>query len=232
MAEGTAFVTGANKGIGFAVAKELLQKNFRVIIGARDLNRGNNALKILSEFGEVHLQIIDMADLQSVDAAAENVSRNFGELNILVNNAGIAGDMHKTAWDFTAQELLEVYLVDFLGAFELTKKLLPLIEKNRGKIVNITMPTNATKYFHPLAYQAAKAPMNIMIDNFGFEFAQKNMVAQIFGLMPGVVSTDLNNHIQGEFVKTPEQSARQLIDFILSEKNYNGKIIDVDFGGC
>ncbi len=229
---GTVFVTGANKGIGFALAQELLQKKFRVIIRARDLNRGTNALNTLSEFGEVHLQLIDMADLQSINAAAENIRQNFGDLNILVNNAGIAGDMHRTAWEFTAQELIDVYLVDFIGAFELTKNLLPLIEKNRGKIVNITMPTNATEHFHPLAYQAAKAPMNIMIDNFGFELAQKKMSTQIFGLMPGVVSTDLNGHIQGEFVKTPEQSAKQMIEFILSEKNYNGQIIDVDFGGC
>lgn len=225
---GTAFITGANKGIGFSVAKELLQKDFRVIVGARDLNRGTDAVKILSEFGEVHLQIIDMADLKSVDAAAEKVAQNFGELNILVNNAGIAGDMHKTAWDFSAQELIEVYMVDFIGAFEVTKKLLPLLEKNSGKIVNITMPTNATKYFHPLAYQAAKAPMNIMIDNFGFEFAQKNMKAQIFGIMPGVVSTALNNFIQVPGVKTPEQSAKQIIKFIVDDKNYNGKILDVD----
>ena len=136
--------------------------------------------------------------------------------------------MHKTAWDFSAQELLDVYTVDFLGAFELTKNLLPLIEKNGGRIINITMPTYATEIFHPLAYQAAKAPMNIMIDNFGFEFAQRKMSAQIFGIMPGVVSTDLNNHIQGAHVKTPAQSARQMIKIILSNKNLNGQIIDAD----
>jgi NAD(P)-dependent dehydrogenase (short-subunit alcohol dehydrogenase family) len=224
----TAFVTGANKGIGFAVAEELLKENFRVIVGARDLKRGLDAVKILSEFGEVHLQLIDMADLESIHSAANELIKNFGDLTLLINNAGISGDMHKTAWDFSAQELIDVYIVDFIGAFELTKNLLPLIEKNRGRIVNITMPTNATELFHPLAYQAAKAPLNIMIDNFGFEFAQKKMSAQIFGIMPGVVSTDLNNHIQGDFVKTPAQSARQMIKIILSEKNLNGQIIDAD----
>ncbi len=152
--------------------------------------------------------------------------KNFGDLSILVNNAGIAGDMHKTAWEFTAQELIDVYTVDFIGVFELTKNLLPLLEKNHGRIVNITMPTNAMEYFHPLAYQAAKAPLNVLIDNFGFEFAQKNMSAQIFGIMPGVVSTDLNDHIQGAHVKTPAQSAREMINYIVSGENYNGKIID------
>lgn len=224
----TAFVTGANKGIGYALAEELLKKDFRVIVGARDVGRGSEAVKNLSAFGDVHLQLIDVANLDSIRDAAENVTKSFDDLTLLVNNAGIAGDMHKTAWDFSAQELIDVYTVDFIGAFELTKNLLPLIEKNHGRIVNITMPTNATEYFHPLAYQAAKAPMNIMIDNFGFEFAQRKMSTQIFGLMPGVVSTDLNNHIQGAHVKTPAQSAKQLIEFIINPNNLNGKIIDVD----
>ena len=224
----TAFVTGANKGIGFAVAEELLKENFRVIVGARDLKRGSNAVNTLSKFGEVHLQLIDMANLESIHSAANEIIKNFGDLTLLINNAGISGDMHKTAWDFSAQELIDVYIVDFIGAFELTKNLLPLIEKNRGRIVNITMPTNATESVHPLAYQAAKAPLNIMIDNFGFEFVQKKMSSQIFGIMPGVVSTDLNNHIQGDFVKTPAQSARQMIRIILSDRNLNGQIIDAD----
>ena len=224
----TAFVTGANKGIGFALAEELLKKNFRVIVGARDFKRGSDAVKVLSEFGDVHLQLIDMADLKSIRSAANDVEKNFGDLTLLINNAGIAGDMNKIAWEFTAQELIDVYTVDFIGAFELTKNLLPLIEKNHGRIVNITMPTNATEFFHPLAYQAAKAPMNIMIDNFAFEFVQRQMFAQIFGLMPGVVSTDLNNHIQGAYVKTPAQAAKQMIEIISDSKNLNGKIIDVD----
>lgn len=70
--------------------------------------------------------------------------------------------------------------------------------------------------------------MNIMIDNFGFEFARKKMSAQIFGIMPGVVSTDLNNHIQGTHVKTPAQAAKQMIKIVFSKENLNGKIIDVD----
>ena len=143
----TAFVTGANKGIGFALAEELLKNNFRVIVGARDFKRGSDAVKTLSEFGEVHLQLIDLADLKSIRSAATNLEKNFDDLTILINNAGIAGDMHKTAWDFSAQELLDVYTVDFLGAFELTKNLLPLIEKNCGRIINITMPKMLRKFF-------------------------------------------------------------------------------------
>lgn len=224
----TAFVTGANKGIGFALAEELLKKNYRVIVGARDLKRGTDAVNALSKFGDARLQIIDVANLDSIHAAADNIKKNFDDLTILVNNAGIAGDMHKTAWDFTAQELIDVYMVDFIGAFEVTKCLLPLIEKNHGRIFNITMPVKAIKTFHPLAYQAAKAPMNVMIENFGWEFAEKKMSAQMVGIMPGIVSTDLNNHIQGDSVITPAQSARLVIDVILSKENLNGKIINVE----
>ena len=224
----TAFVTGANKGIGFALAEELLKKNFRVIVGARDLKRGSDAVKSLSEFGDAQLQLIDVADLQSIRAAADDVAKKFSDLTLLINNAGIAGDMHKTGWDYSAQEIIDVYTVNFIGAFELTKNLLPLLEKNRGRIVNVTMPTIATARFHPLAYQASKAPLDVMTDNFAFEFTQRKMSAQIFGIMPGVVSTDLNNHVQGPHVKTPAQAAQQMIPFILAAENLNGRIIDVD----
>ena len=113
----TTFVTGANKGIGFALAEELLKKNFRVIIGARDFKRGSDAVKALSKFGEVHLQLIDMADMESIRAAANDIVKKFNDLVLLINNAGIAGDMHKVAWDFSSQELLDIYTVNFLGAF-------------------------------------------------------------------------------------------------------------------
>ena len=125
----TVFITGANKGIGFATAKEMLKNNFKVIVGARDESRGKNAVNELSKFGEVFLQIIDVSDLKSIDAAAENILKNFGDLEILVNNAGISGEFFKTAWEFSAQELIDVYMVNFIGAFEITKKLLPTLEK-------------------------------------------------------------------------------------------------------
>ena len=224
----TVFITGANKGIGFATAKEMLKNNFKVIVGARDESRGKNAVNELSKFGEVFLQIIDVSDLKSIDAAAENILKNFGDLEILVNNAGISGEFFKTAWEFSAQELIDVYMVNFIGAFEITKKLLSTLEKNHGRIINITMPVKAIKTFHPLAYQASKAPLNVLIDNFGFEIAQKNMSVEIIGIMPGIVSTDLNNHIQGENVFTPDESAKKIVEVILDKTNYNGQIINIE----
>mgnify|MGYP002624003312 CR=1 FL=1 len=224
----TVFITGANKGIGFATAKEMLKNNFKVIVGARDESRGKNAVNELSKFGEVFLQIIDVSDLKSIDASAENILKNFGDLEILVNNAGISGEFFKTAWEFSAQELIDVYMVNFIGAFEITKKLLPTLEKNHGRIINITMPVKAIKTFHPFAYQASKSPLNVLIDNFGFEIAQKNMSVEIIGIMPGIVSTDLNNHIQGENVFTPDESAKKIVEVILDKTNYNGQIIDIE----
>ena len=76
----TVFITGANKGIGFATAKEMLKNNFKVIVGARDEIRGKNAVNELSKFGEVFLQIIDVSDLKSIDDASENILKNFGDL--------------------------------------------------------------------------------------------------------------------------------------------------------
>ncbi|MBE5102388.1 SDR family NAD(P)-dependent oxidoreductase [Priestia aryabhattai] len=228
MSTKTAFVTGANKGIGFETAKALLKYGFRVLIGARDESRGTAAVEALAEFGDVQLQLIDMADLDSIRAAVSNVKENYADLTLLINNAGISGAFDKTAWDFEAQELIDTYMVDFIGPFGLTKGLLPLLNDNKGKVVNITIPTEAHEFFHPFAYQAAKAPLNVMIDNFGLEVAQKNMPVQIMGIMPGAVSTDLNDHAQGDFVKTPTEAAEQIVAIATDAKNYNGKIVNVD----
>ncbi len=223
----TVFITGGNKGIGYALAEEFLKKKYRVVISSRDVDRGLDARRRLSEFGDIEMQMLDLKDFRSIEKAAETMKELFKDLKILVNNAGISGDMHKKAWEYTPQEILEVCQVNFVGAYDLTRRLMPVLEKNRGKIVNITMPTTATENFHPFAYQASKSPFNVMIDNFGFELAKKNSSAQIFGIMPGVVSTDLNNHIQGEFVKTPAAAAKEMIEVIVSKQNLNGQIIDL-----
>lgn len=229
MSTKTTFVTGANKGIGFETAKALLNQGFRVVLGARDKGRGTAAVEALTEFGDVQLQLIDMADLDSIKDAVVNIKKNYKDLTLLINNAGISGAWGKTAWDFDAQELIDTYMVNFIGPFELTKRLLPLLNENKGKIANITVPTGALKIFHPLAYQTSKAPLNVMIDNFGFEIAKKNMSVQILGILPGAVSTDLNGNIQGDFVKTSKEAGEKIVDIVTDDKNYNGKIIYVEY---
>ena len=225
MSEGTVFITGANKGIGYATAKAFLQNDFRVVMGVRDMNKGRIALEELSSFGEADLLQIDTSDVSSIREAAKELAENNGNLKILINNAGIAGDRRRRAWEYEPSELLEVYMTDFMGPYELTRQFLPVLDKNGGKVINLVIPVEPMEFFHPFAYQAGKAPLNVLISNFAFEIEKEGLAVQMIGIKPGTVSTDLNNHAQGKFVKTPDQAAELILAAALSNENLNGKII-------
>jgi NAD(P)-dependent dehydrogenase (short-subunit alcohol dehydrogenase family) len=224
----TALVTGANKGIGFDIAKELLRDGYLVLVGARDNARGLAAVEALRMLGDAELLLIDVADLDSIHAAVETIKANYPDLALLVNNAGIPGDMHKVGWEFSPQELLDTHLVDFIGPFELSKGLLPVIIANQGKILNVSIPIEPHPRFNAFAYQTAKAPLNVMTKAWGLSFTQNDVPVEIFAVMPGAVSTDLNGNIQGDFVKTAEQAAKLIVDFTRDGVNHNGHVINFD----
>ncbi|MFP8048516.1 SDR family NAD(P)-dependent oxidoreductase [Weissella confusa] len=224
----TALVTGANKGIGYAIATQLIQKGYTVLVGARDAERGAAAVSDLQAFGNAELLLVDVANLDSIHEAVANINANYDGLDLLINNAGISGDMERTAWEFEAQELLDIYKVDFIGPYELTKGLLPVLQKNNGTIINVSTPIEPGKWWHPLGYMAAKAPLNVMTKDFGLEFEQQGMPVEIFAVMPGAVSTDLNGHIQGDFVRTTENAAELILSFFFDDQNHNGQVINED----
>lgn len=224
----TAFVTGANKGIGFEIAKHLLEAGYRVLVGARDRERGEKAVHDLRAFGDAHLIVLNMADLDSVDQAVQTITVDYPELSLLVNNAGIPGDMHKVGWEFTVEELQATYQVNFIGPFALSKGLLPLLIANQGTIQNISIPLEPIPQFNPFAYTASKAPINIMTKSWGMNFAKENIPVEIFAVMPGGVTTDLNGNMTGDFMKTPAQAAKLITGFVLDDENHNGQVINYD----
>ena len=180
----TALVTGANKGIGFGIAKALLQQGYRVLVGARDEQRGLAAVEALRAYGDAKLQLIDVSDLNSIQHAVADITKQETDFSLLVNNA--------------------------------------------GKIVNVSVPIEPNAWWHPLAYQAAKAPLNVMTKDFGLEFTQQELPVEIMAVMPGAVSTDLNNHIQGDFVKTSDEAGELIAGFATDGENHNGQVINFD----
>jgi len=224
----TALVTGANKGIGFEIAKQLLHAGYRVLVGARDQQRGDSAVTALRSFGDAHLILLDVADLESVDQAVITIKENYPDLSLLVNNAGIPGDMHKNGWEFDVAELQATQQVNFIGPFALSKGLLPLLIANHGMIENVSIPIEPLSFFNAFAYQTSKAPLNVMTKSWGMSFARENIPVEIFAVMPGAVSTDLNGNMTGDFVKTPAKAAEYIVSFVLDEENHNGQVINDD----
>ena len=134
MKEKIVLVTGANKGIGFGIAKHLGLSGWKVVIGARDEQRAEKAVGELKAQGINVLGWvnIELKDLNGIERAAQEINEKYPELTLLVNNAGIPGDMSVDSEHTEISVIKETLDVNFIGTFALTKALIPLIAKNSG----------------------------------------------------------------------------------------------------
>ena len=222
-------VTGANKGIGFGIAKHLGIRGWKVIIGARDVQRAGKAVDDLKTAGVDVLGWvnIELKDLESIGRAAKEIEERFPGLTLLVNNAGIPGDMSVDSQNTEISIIRETLDVNFIGTFALTKALLPLIDKNEGRIVNVTVPSEISPYWHPLAYVASKAAQNAMMGVMAIEFEQQKSHVEIFSVHPGPTTTDLNGNMAlpgFHDIETVGDKFAQLIDDGL---NHQGEFIEL-----
>ena len=229
MKEKIALVTGANKGIGFGIAKHLGLSGWKVIIGARNRERAEKAIGELASagvdaMGWIH---IELTDHDSLKQAAREVGERFQGLSLLVNNSGIPGDMSVDSQNTEIGDIRETIEVNFIGTFALTKVLLPLLKRNNGRIVNITVPTEISPYWHPLAYVASKAAQNAMMGVMATEFEQNNTPVEIFSVHPGPTTTDLNGNMALPGFHDIETVGRKTAELINDGLNHQGEFIEL-----
>ena len=227
--EKTVFITGANKGIGFGIAKHLGLCGWKVIIGARNEQRAENAINELKAqgidvLGWVH---IELKDLDGIDKAAKEIAERYPELSLLVNNAGIPGDMSVDSQHTEINVIQETLDVNFVGTFALTKALIPLLSKNCGRIANITVPSEISPYWHPLAYVASKAAQNAMMGVMAIEFLQAGTPLEIFSVHPGPTTTDLNGNMSLPGFHDIETIGQKFAELICDGKNHQGEFIEL-----
>ena len=160
-----ALITGANKGIGFGLAKHLGLSGWQIIIGARNQHRAEKAIDELTSLGIKVLGwvSIELSDQAGLAQAAKEISEKYPDLTLLVNNAGIPGDMSVDGLHTQMKDIHQTIDVNFIGTFNFTQQMIPLLTKNHGRIVNITVPSEISPYWHPLAYVASKAAQNAMM---------------------------------------------------------------------
>ncbi|MBP3713710.1 MAG: SDR family NAD(P)-dependent oxidoreductase [Phocaeicola sp.] len=229
MKEQIALVTGANKGIGFGIAKHLGINGWKVIVGARNEKRAQEAIRRLEAeaidvLGWVH---IELKDLGSIDKAAQAISERFPGLTLLVNNAGIPGDMGVDSLHTDISVIRETLDVNFIGTFALTKALTPLLVKNSGRIINITVPSDISPYWHPLAYVTSKAAQNAMIGVMAIEFQQSGTPVETFSVHPGPTTTDLNGNMALPGFHDIETVGQKFADLINDGKSHQGEFIEL-----
>ena len=229
MKEQTVLVTGANKGIGFGIAKYLGLSGWKVIIGARDEQRALKAIDKLKASGiDVSGWVnIELKDLGSIENAVKVISDKYPKLTLLVNNAGIPGDMSVDSEHTEISVIRETLDVNFVGTFALTKALIPLIAKNAGRIANVTVPSEISPYWHPLAYVASKAAQNAMMGVMAIEFEQSSTPVEIFSVHPGPTTTDLNGNMALPGFHDIETVGQKFAELINDGQNHQGEFIEL-----
>ena len=223
------FITGANKGIGFGIAKYLGKSGWQVIIGARDAQRAEEAVSVLKSEGVDVLGWvnIELRDLDNIEQAAKEINAKYPELTMLVNNAGIPGDMSVDSEHTELSDIKETLDVNFIGTFVLTKALMPLLTKNNGRIVNVTVPSEISPYWHPLAYVASKAAQNAMMGVMAIELQQSNTPLEIFSVHPGPTTTDLNGNMSLPGFHDIETVGQKMAELINDGQSHQGEFIEL-----
>ncbi|MGW6205662.1 SDR family oxidoreductase [Streptomyces sp. NPDC055089] len=218
-----ALITGANKGLGREVARQLGLRGMTVLAGARDRARGTRAVDELRASGiDAHFVRLDVDDEASASAAAEHVTAEFGQLDVLVNNAGIVeDDIEPSATTSAMAE--RIYRTNVFGVIATTHAMLPLLRaSNAGRVVNLSSRLGslakaadlAAPHRALLAYNSSKAALNSLTLHYAREFAGTSL--KVNSATPGYVATDLNGH-QG--TRTVEEGARVVVDLATLDKD-------------
>ncbi|MEH2354744.1 SDR family oxidoreductase [Nostoc sp.] len=237
-----ALITGANKGIGYEIARQLGSRGATVFVGSRDIGRGEEAANKLRFSDEIDARTIqlDVSDQKTIDFAAKQIESEFGKLDILVNNAGIISDgdayggkLRLPPSQVDIETLRHTYETNVFGVFAVTKALLPLLKKSKaGRIVNLSSglgsltqnsdPNYEFADFKLLAYNSSKTAVNAITVLLAAEL--KDTPIKVNAADPGFTATDINQY-QG--YRTVEQGAIPVVRLAtLPDDGYSGGFFD------
>jgi NAD(P)-dependent dehydrogenase (short-subunit alcohol dehydrogenase family) len=216
-----ALITGANKGIGLEIARQLGQQGLTVLVGARDAARGEEAaLALRSEGLDARFIPIDLNDTTTLSAAAQTIEADFRKLDILVNNAGVAleeGAVLQTDLDIARK----TFETNFFGHIAVTQALVPLLRKSdAGRIVNLSsglgslavaLDTSSPYYgVEAFSYRASKSALNMFTVVLSKELLDTPI--KVNSVCPGYTATELNG-FSGP--RTVEQAATEPVRLAL-----------------
>jgi NAD(P)-dependent dehydrogenase (short-subunit alcohol dehydrogenase family) len=217
-----ALVTGANKGIGFEVARQLGKAGQIVLVGARNAELGNAAAeKLKSEGVDARFVELDLGNEATIKAAAAFIENEFGKLDTLVNNAAIVDAKDGPPSTADVDAVRRVMETNFLGSLAVTQAMLNLVKKSSaGRIVNVSSGLGSlTLHSDPnwpyaavkiLGYCASKAALNMLTVQLAYEL--RDTPVKVNSADPGYTATDLN-HNSGH--QTIEEGAAETVRLAL-----------------
>lgn len=223
----SALITGANKGIGFETAKQLLQNGFHVFVGSRDLKNGAEAVAKLKLEGLTCAEAVqlDVTDEDSVKTAREEIGRKTSSLDVLINNAGINGGMPYTALDANIEQFFATYNTNVFGVARVTQAFIDLLKKSsEPRIVNVSTSVGslslqsnpawpAYDYAKYAVYGSSKAAMNMYTVHLAYEL--RDTAFKVNLVCPGYTKTEFTNYNGGDV----EEAAKRIVKYALIDRN-------------
>lgn len=229
-----ALVTGANQGIGLQIAKDLAVHGFTVLVGSRNLERGEEAARSVG--ADAHAVQLDVTDQTSITAAAERIRNEFGRLDVLVNNAAIS-HVGKPGWTLeeiaksnrasvaSLDEVRAVFETNVFGVIAVTQAMLPLLrEAPAARIVNVSSgvgsltvnsdPNFPFRSMFDVVYCPSKTALNAVTLAFAIDLESTGI--KVNAATPGFIRTNLNNFAG---TGTVEEGAREPVRLALLDAN-------------
>ena len=188
-----AVVTGANRGIGLEVVRQLARRGMRVVLGSRDLEKGEAAARSLSlEGGTVFPHQLDVTDQLSIDRLLRDVTADIGQLDVLVNNAGILYDTWQQGLTADLNVVHTALETNLFGAWRMCQTFLPLLRKSHaGRIINVSSESGSLTNMGggTPAYSVSKAALNALTRVLAAELSETGILVN--AICPGWVATDM-----------------------------------------
>ena len=190
--ERVAIVTGANRGIGLEVTRQLADLGYTVVLGSRDLGKGEAAAKKLKVGDRVMARRLDVTEQSTIDRLRDEIATTFGSLHVLVNNAAIHYDTWENAVDADLRTVEEALDTNLFGAWRMCQAFIPLLRKSKhGRIVNVSSEAGslASMGAGAPAYAVSKVALNALTRMLAAELRRDRIL--INSVCPGWVATDM-----------------------------------------
>ena len=237
-----AFITGATRGIGKAIALELAKEGYNIALNYRTENEAlENLKKEISEIGvECYPVQGDVSKAEDSERMTKEIIEHFEQIDVLVNNAGITKD--NLILRMKEEEFTDVINVNLVGTFNITKNVIKYMTKKRyGKIINISSVVGISGNAGQSNYAASKAGIIGFTKSIAKELASRNITAN--AVAPGFIQTDMTNVLKDEIKEAIEltiplkrlgtaEDVAKVVKFLASDESsyITGQVINVDGG--